>query len=130
MKVQTSIELTDFSTKWGLVTMMNEDTSILREWMITAEEANAVTRGKGRPPGCTKEEWETGRVIVYTRPCNPGQAVKVQGGYLIVNFGRRQEGNRIVVSLMQLAPSEWELRDGVIWMDESVAAQVDVIGKE
>lgn len=127
MKVATSIELTDFSTKWGLVTMMNEDTSILREWMITAAEANAVTRGKARPPGCTKEEWETGRVIVYTRPCNPGQAVAVQGGYLVVNYGRTQIGDRILVNLMQLAPSEWELRDGVLWMDADVAAQVDVV---
>lgn len=123
--IPTSIQLTDLSTKWGLVTFMNADGTIAEQQEITGEEADAVVRGNNPPPNCTRELWETGRVLVYTRPCLPGQAVESPDGTLIVNYGKRKVGNVIQVDLMLLQPNEWKMDGGVLMMEESVARQVD-----
>lgn len=129
MMVPTAIQLTDLSTKWGLVTFMNPDGTIADQQEITGEEADAVVHGNNPPPNCTRELWETGRVLVYTRPCMPGQAVANPDGTLIVNYGKRKVGNSIQVDLMMLQPHEWALLEGIIMMDPMVALQVDVIPK-
>ena len=123
--IATSVQLTDLSTKWGLVTFVNEDGTVADQQEISGADADAVVRGNSPPPNCTRDQWETGRVMVYTRPCLPGQAVANPDGSLIVNYGKRKVGNVIQVDLMLLQPNEWKLDGGVLMMEESVARQVD-----
>lgn len=123
--IDTGIVLVDGSTKWGLVTVMDKDANIVREYEITAAEADAVRYGGSAPPGCTKDEWESGLVMVATRPCLPGQAFRNPDGTLVVNYGKEERGGKISVHLMQLAPAEWEISGEKVRMPASIAKQVD-----
>ena len=127
MNVPTGLELTDLSTKWGLVTVVNADGSINRQFAIAAIEADGIVSGTVKKPvACTDAEWDTGLVIVTTRPCKPGQAVACPDGSLVVNYGVVQSAGRVVVSLMRLTPAEWEVTGGVLCVDASLKAQLDV----
>lgn len=111
-KIPVPIEITDMSTKWGLVTVLNPDQTINRQYRITAQEAEAVHRGNNvLPPNCTHEEWSSGLVIVASRPCNPGQAVINPDGTLVMNLGIKEINSRVLVSLATLTSDEWEQMD-------------------
>jgi hypothetical protein len=123
--IDTRFTLSDGSAKWGLVTVVNEDTTIQRQYRIERADLEAVRDGaKSFPPGVTQEEWESGRVFVSGRPCEVGEALPIADGFLIVNHGCEVVGNEIRVGLTQLAPGEWEVVDGRIRMLSSVAEQI------
>lgn len=121
--IKTPIQLTDLTTKWGLVIVRNNDNSVNREYMITAEEADDVRLRNKRPPGCTAAEWENGLSTCATYPANLGQAI-VEGDSLVVYFGQGQVGDRVGLEVLQLIAGEWELRDGHVWMLPEIARQV------
>lgn len=126
-KQSTGIQHTDFTTKWGLVTVDNADGTLNREYVITAAEADAVAQGNNvLPPGCTQAEWESGLVTVNTRPCHVGQAVRNPDGTMIVNYGVAKVGKRVDVSLMKLEATEWEKIGDTVMIDAAVADTVDV----
>jgi RNA polymerase subunit RPABC4/transcription elongation factor Spt4 len=129
MKIATSIKITDLSTKWGLVTVLNPDQSIKRQYRISGKEAAAVHVGNGvLPAGSTAEEWNAGLVIVVGRPCDAGDAIVHTDGTLIVNYGIVEKDGRIDVSLMMLQPHEWATVQGVVMVDANVASQLNLAG--
>lgn len=119
----TPIKIVDLSPKWGLVTVAAADTSIVRQYQITGAEVAAVLEG-GKPPGCTDDEWLSGRVIVGGRPCLPGMGVVNSKGWLTVNFGIVENAGRIDASIMRIPPDEWSLVDGVVHVEAAVAKQM------
>jgi hypothetical protein len=123
----TGIQITDMTTKWGLVTVANPDSSINRQYTISAEDAQIVATGNNiLPPGVTAEEWHGGWAVMSGRPCNIGNGVVNPDGSLIVNYGVQKVAGKINVSLMLIPPHEWELVDGIVHIVPDVAAQVDV----
>lgn len=119
----TAIQIVDLSPKWGLVTVMAPDTSIVRQYQISGAEVAAVLAG-GKPPGCTDDEWLSGQVIVGGRPCLPGMAVVGAEGWLTVNFGITESAGRIAASIMQIPADEWALIDGAVHVVGHVADQM------
>ena len=127
MKTITGIQITDLSTKWGLVSVSNPDGTINREYAITGAEADAVANGNNIvPSGCTDEEWFSGRTTLSCRPCNPGQGILNEDGSLVVNYGVSEKAGKVDIKLMQIFPAEYTLDKGVLSIDAAVAAQVDV----
>lgn len=127
MNVETGLELTDHSPKWGMVTIINTDGSINRQYVITVEEAEAVHKGNNvLPPGCTQKEWNDGLVMVESRVLHQGQCVKLDDGSLVVNYGVERKPDSIRVSLMKLVPSEWDNFGPLIKVSSLVANQIDV----
>lgn len=125
--IATGIQLTDMSTKWGLVTVSNTDGSINRQYTISGRDADLVTQSNNLvPPGCTYGEWFGGLAILSSRPCNIGNAVVNEDGTLVVNFGVSKAAGLVTVSLMQLQPSEWAVVDGVIYVDDIYVNQLNV----
>ncbi len=120
-KLATGVQLTDMSTKWGLVTVIGKDGA--RSFAITAKETEVAHQGV-KPDGCTEEEWLNHEVC--SRPCNPGQAVINPDGTLMVNYGVTEEAKRVDVKLMQCPPADYERRGDVLHIEALVAAQVDV----
>jgi len=127
MMTPTGIQLTDMTTKWGLVTVANTDSSINRQFTISARAAKEVAANNNIvPAGVTYEEWHGGWAVLSGRPCNIGNGVVNPDGSLVVNYGVEKVAGKITVSLMMIPPSEWELIDGVVHIVPEVAAQVDV----
>ena len=130
-KLPVNIEITDMSTKWGLVTVLNPDHIIQREYRITAEEAEAVYKGNNvLPPGCTQEEWEKGLVMVASRPCHPGQAVANPDGTLIVNCGIEEKNNRINVSLLCVAPNGWRIAGNHLMINSDIIDKIALLNSK
>lgn len=129
MLVDTSIRLTDLAPAWGLVQMVNEDGTIEREYIVSGEAVEAVNSGKREcPPGCTLEQWRTGRVALAGRPLEPGLALMNKtDGSLAVNFGVQRVGDRIKTNVMVVPKHQWERvgHDGVR-MDARLAKLLDV----
>lgn len=121
----TRVQLVDMTPRWGLVTVMAEDTSIVRQYQITGEDVAAIQAG-GNPPGCTIEEWQSGRVLVHGRPCLPGMGVVNPDGNLMVNYGVEEVAGRIDARVMKIPPSEWQLVGGVVHIDAAVAEEMGV----
>lgn len=121
----TKIKLGDIKVaKWGLVTFINEDTTIARQYRITGKEAENVHHGGALPPGCTKAEWETGRVMVASRPCFEWDAVINPDRTLVINYGIHEADGLVQVSLAKCQPLEWELRDDIIYLDDDLARKI------
>lgn len=124
-KVATSIEITDLSTKWGLVTVMNEHGGIGRQFVISAEDAERIREVNNTvPPGCTDDEWFSGLARVDTKCCNPGQAVVMPDGTLMVNHGREVSAGRVTARVMAVPKEEWSLIDGVVYVEANVVADM------
>lgn len=121
----TKVQITDMAPSWGLVTLMADDTSIVRQWQITGDDVAAVQAG-GVPPGCSADEWESGRVVVIGRPCLPGFGVVNPNGWLVVNYGIHEQAGRIDASVMQIPPDEWALVEGVVHIADAVADEMGV----
>jgi len=119
----TRVQLVDMTPRWGLVTVMAEDTSIVRQYQITGDDVAAIQAG-GNPPGCTADEWASGRVLVQGRPCLPGMGVANPDGYLMVNYGVEEVAGRIDARVMRIPPNEWALIDGVVHIDNAVADEM------
>ena len=127
----TGIQITDMSTKWGLVTVANKDGTLNRQYAITGKEADQVCHGNNIvPPGCTDEEWFSGLVMVACRPCNPGQAVKNPDGSLIVNHGVDEKDGVITAKLTQFFPGEYDDSNTVLSLRVDLAPLMDVPFKE
>lgn len=129
MLVDTSIRLTDLAPAWGLVQMIAEDGTVEREYIISGAAVDEVNNGQREcPPGCTVEQWRTGRVAVFGRPLEPGLAL-IRGAdkSLAVNFGVQRVGNRIKTNVMLVPAHQWELvgRDG-IRLEARLAKMLDV----
>lgn len=118
----TAIQIVDLSVRWGLVTVVAEDNSVVRQRRITAEQEEAVRLRGEVPAGCSEEEWKSGRVMVNGRPCLEGQAVVRNDGWILVNHGITEEDDRVQVKHMLIPPHEWALVDGVVHVDEAVCA--------
>lgn len=121
----TRVHLVDMTPRWGLVTVMAEDTSIVRQYQITGEDVAAIRAG-ANPPGCTADEWKSGRVLVQGRPCLPGMGVKNPDGTLMVNYGIEEVSGRIDARVMKIPSSEWLLLGDVVHIVASVADEMGV----
>ncbi len=111
----TRLQLVDRSTKWGLVTVYDEQRRVVREQRISAEEADAVSRSiKGHPACVSRELWETGRVESATFNVLPGQACPGDDGTLNVGLSLRDEPPFVHARILQLQPHEWRLAGDVI----------------
>jgi hypothetical protein len=124
--VKTSIVFRDGTTQWGLVTVIDAAGVIVRQFQITAAQAEAVRNRVALPPSA-EALWATGRVIVATRPCLPGDAVATQQGDLIVNV-ELKAGNPDLIDVMlaKVPAGRWELRGQELWIE---AADVPIIVK-
>ena len=119
--VDTALVLGDLRiTRWGLVTVMNPDRTILREYQITPQQAQDVHTNKGPPPGVTLAEWQSGLVMVASRPCLSGECVANPDGTLIVNTGIKTVAGKIEVTLTKLQHSEWAQVDGKIQIEAAL----------
>lgn len=104
----TNIEITDKTPKWGHVAVMNKDGSIKRHFRINATETDQINKGLLLCPVlCTPEECATG-VVITSRPCNPGQAVKEDNGTLIVNYGITEVNERVTAKVVKIDQLEWQ----------------------
>lgn len=119
-KIATNIELTEHSVKWGIVEVTNPDGSINRQYKITSQETLAVMNGNNvLPPGCTPEEWFSGRVVVGSKVCNPGQAVTIKGE-LFINQGIDESNPKeLKVNIVKVPAQLWDKTDKVN-IDDSV----------
>lgn len=128
MFVETGIRLTDSAPAWGLVRMVAEDGSVEREYIISGEAVEAVNNGKREcPPGCTLEQWRTGRVGMFGHPLEPGLAFVDGEGALVVNFGVRRTGIRVKVDAMLVPPRQWKHSDnGSVFLAAHLVKLLDV----
>jgi len=127
LTVDTPLKLVDVRvTQWGLVTIMNPDYSVSKEYEITADEAAAVHAGKALPPGCTREQWESGLVMVASRPCREGDACVNDDGSMIINNGIVKKGDRIEVTLLKVPSSEYEIAAEKIKLSTDAAQQLEL----
>lgn len=110
----STIQIVDDSTKWGLLSFVDENGVVVREEEISGAEANAVASGQQRvPSGCTAQEWETGRVALVTKPMQQGHGIVQQDGSLVVNFSIDKTGGRIKTDVMWIPPAQWR-QDAVL----------------
>lgn len=117
----TSLQLTDDTTKWGWVTLVNKDNTINRQYAISGADADALARNAIKiPPGCTQAEWsEAGRSMSVTMAQHVGQA-RIVGDRLIVLCGV------FPVKTMRLEPDEYQIDGGVISVLQRLVKEVDV----
>lgn len=129
MLVDTSIRLTDVAPAWGLVQVVNHDTTIDREYIVSGSVVADINSGRREcPPGCPLELWRTGRVYLFGKPLEPGLALihKVTRD-LMVNFGVLRVGNRIKTNVMIVPAHQWErLPNDAIRLDSKLAPLLDV----
>lgn len=121
--VPTTLQFTDMSTKWGRVIVLNPDYTIKEEFIISAEKAERV-RNRETLPEELIAIWNSGLVIVETRPCNPGQCVAGENGTLMINTGIRTVGKRVNTTLTGVPKGLWEDRAGVVWLDDAIVRQL------
>lgn len=126
-KVETKIQLTDMTPAWGLVCVTTRGHSeVVRAHRITREEFEAFET-TGKLPYCiSQKEWDDGGVVIAGRPCLPGQGVIQSDGSMVINYGIKDDGSMVDVSLMRVYPREFDVIDGVIYLLPSIARQVDV----
>jgi hypothetical protein len=124
--VPTSFKLVDGSVKWALVTVADADGALVREFAISPAAAAAVLSGRDKfPDGCTPDEWATGRSMMQTKITLPGQAHILKDGTLILNYGVRQEANKLRVNLLRVPSWEFYVQDNVLHLEATTAAGVD-----
>lgn len=94
--------------KYGVVRVHDESGAVVREYKITQAELQALhASAKGGPPGCTAQEWESGRVSVYGKDFDVGDVLE-ENGHLKIKYAETLAANgRIVESFLKLRPSEW-----------------------
>ena len=124
-KIATHIQLTDMAPAWGLV-CVTENSEVVRAHRITREALQSFEANATLPECVTQAEWSEGRVIIAARPCLPGQGVLQPDGSLVVNYGIKDDGHGVHVSLMRVYPREFELIDGVIHMLPHIGQQIDL----
>jgi hypothetical protein len=126
--VKTSLVLRDGSTRWGLVTVLDSAGAITHQYAITAEEAEAVRGGTALPPGIDRATWETGRVMVTTRPCLAGDAVQNQNGELVVNAKIDSAiPDKLNVLLAKIPAGRWSLIGGEVWIEAADVPVIEII---
>ena len=125
---KTSIQLTDYSTKFGVVQWLNADGVVTKRAKIPAAEADALRDGLiERPLQCSPREWETGLVVSTTWAIGAGQAAQNADGTLVVNFGTGAGfGELADAPLMLLQPNEYMIQGGELWVEDYLCAQIDV----
>jgi hypothetical protein len=125
--VETGVALTDLSTSWGLVTVLNEDQTINRQFTISAKDTDEVATGnRVIPPGCTEEEWFSGRVFVASQPFDVGEGIITPEGKLLVNCGVDKKDGVVNVKLLLCDPEEFRVDGSKISTTVAVKADIDV----
>lgn len=122
--VPTRLQMTDFSPKWGHVMVLGPSGDLAREYRITAIEEAGVRNGASCP-GCTAEEWSSGRVHVIGRVLLPGQAVINPNGTLWVNDGEDHNATNIGLSIKAFAQDAWLVCDGIVYVDQDAYRQLE-----
>lgn len=121
MKRKTTIKLVDFKARWALVQVCKPDQTIVREYRIKAEEAEAVHANNELPPGLTEEERSSMSIITTSKPLLPGDALINEDGSLTFNYGILELQNRIQSKVAHASSDEWELIDGVVYLEAWLA---------
>lgn len=124
-KIATRIQLTDMAPAWGLV-CVTDSGNIVRAHRITVDALRAFEADGTLPPCVTAEELAQGRVIIAARPCLPGQGIIQPDGSMVINYGIKDDGQSVHVSLMRIYPREYEVIDGAVHMARHIARQVDL----
>jgi len=93
--------------KYGVVTVYNEDATFNREYRITASDlATLHASGNGLPPGCTRSEWVSGKVVVVGKDFEAGD-IEERDGHILVKLDERTLVGRLSESFLRFAPGEW-----------------------
>ena len=94
--------------KYGIVTVFNEDGTFNREFKITKRDMiNLHSGGSHVPAGVTREEWESGKVVVAGKGMAVGDIVLKHDGGLEIKYSEDVVNGRFVESYIQLSPGEW-----------------------
>lgn len=125
MFADTAIEINATGeTRWGLLTIIAPDRSIVETRVLDAAEtaaihAKAATGAEVLVPGTDAEMRAAGfNWSLASRPCLPGQGIVVTDGSLVVNYGWAD--HRLRANVAKIAPDEWQLVDGVVRLEVSV----------
>lgn len=124
--VAVPLEIVDkWQTQWGLVTVYDAGGKIARQYKITAEEVDAVTSSNDAgPPGCTREEWKSGRVIVEGKGLNPGQAAEQPDGSLLINNGVVEKVDAVEIDMRLLPAGKWANDADGVKVDAIVSGEI------
>src|SRR5688500_16206219 len=102
-----NLTLSTTRDKYGLVTVINGDGSLNRQYRITGTELAALhASGDGLPPGCSAEEWHEGRAWVVGKCVDVGEVFEANG-YLVIKFDEQMVNGHVVESVITWAPGEW-----------------------
>lgn len=94
--------------KYGLVRVNNPDGTLNREYKITSAELETLHQsGNGIPPGCTKEEWESGRASVAGKDFEVGDIQLKKDGAVVIKYAEKFVDNHFVESYVRLEKDEY-----------------------
>jgi hypothetical protein len=111
----TGLELTDLSPSWGLVTVVDKNRKIIRQYAITKAQLEDFRQGLTlRVHGVNVDEWDQCQVQVEGRPCLANQAVINPDGTMVVNYGIEQLETTVRVKRIRLQRNEWDVINGVV----------------
>jgi len=119
----TLLEMTDMSTKWGRLVVLAQDNTVIREVELTADEAESVRLLKPLSPRM-RALWDSGRVMVETRPCLAQQCVANPDGTLIVNTGIVRATDRVNSTLVAVPKTLWNYDGRTVFLDDTVIRQL------
>lgn len=103
-----TIKLKDKKTGFGVVRVLNPDGSLNRAYRITQAEVDAVNADpKGIPPGCTQEEWESGRAVLIGGVLDEGEWEIAPNGALRVCVSVQEINGEIRQRTIVLRPDEF-----------------------
>jgi len=113
--------------KYGVVSIMNADGTLNREYRITRLELDELQKSaNGIPPGCTKEEWEGGRAIVLGMDFDVGD-YRIENDFLQIKYAEQIEKGRIVDYGVLFFPGEWTEILGVISVEKTTLDSKNLI---
>jgi len=91
----------------GVVRIMAKDGSLEREFKISGEEMRSRVLNQP-PPGCSKEEWESGRACLMGLALDTGQCYVRRDGVLVVQYAESlKDQKEIVRHVAAFKPSQW-----------------------
>ena len=102
-KIIQPLQLKSGNSRYGLVRVVDENKKFVKNYRITAEELDILNASSnGYPPGITKEEWETGRVVVWGISMRQGDVEVMDDGTIRILYyeGRteqREETRHIIL---------------------------------
>lgn len=103
-----SIKLKDKKTGFGVVRVLNPDGSLNRAYRITQAEVDDVNASPtGAPPGCTKDEWESGLAKLYGGCLDEGEWQVRANGSLRVCVAVVESNGDLVSKMVELGSDEF-----------------------